>query len=155
VNVLVEDPNVVFSGSKTICYSRGGNYDGCPSGALHKQISRFEDIRSDIATGRRLLLRRGDTFTQSAEVGLNVAGPVLIGAYGSSTAAKPLIEASGTALGLSSGRGPRLEGVRIVDLRFRGPGRGDGATAYGFFRDLLMLRTEFENYNTAFMSPES
>ncbi|MEZ5707607.1 MAG: PKD domain-containing protein [Burkholderiaceae bacterium] len=58
VTVQVLDPNAVYAGSATVCVSAASNFSGCPSGA-----SRVTSLPGSSAySGRRVLLRRGETF---------------------------------------------------------------------------------------------
>jgi chitodextrinase len=58
VNITVQDPNVVYAGTNTICFSTSGNFSGCPAGASTITTSNWLTVRSSLATNRRLLLRR-------------------------------------------------------------------------------------------------
>jgi hypothetical protein len=58
VTVKVLDPNQVYAGSKTICVSAAGRFEGCPSGASHAAALPSSDAYS----GRRVLLGRGEAF---------------------------------------------------------------------------------------------
>ncbi len=58
VTVQVQDPNAVYAGIATICVSAASNFSGCPSGA-----SRVTSLPgTSTYSGRRVLLRRGETF---------------------------------------------------------------------------------------------
>jgi len=88
VTITVSDPNVVFAGTpgneKTRCVSTDGNFSGCPPGADTVESDNFSAqvawVNSE--SGRRLLFKRGNTWTTSSEGYLNTPGPGLIGAYG-------------------------------------------------------------------------
>jgi hypothetical protein len=56
VTVHVHSPDVVYAGARTVCVSRVGNFDGCPRGSAQK-----DTIPSSLS-GKRVLLRRGETF---------------------------------------------------------------------------------------------
>lgn len=101
VTVTVSDPNTVFS-STTACVANGATpvagSNGCPSGATGLYNSGDADavLATAITAGyRRLLFRRGDTFTFSTFYTVGAAGPGLIGAYGSG--AKPIFLSSGAS----------------------------------------------------------
>ncbi|MDQ7746432.1 PKD domain-containing protein [Hydrogenophaga pseudoflava] len=77
VSVEVLDPNVVYAGMATICVSTAGNFSDCPAGA-----SRVAMVPGSSAfNGRRVLLRRGETFG-SIEIG-HGSQNVQVGAFGS------------------------------------------------------------------------
>lgn len=83
VTVVVQDPNTVYSGTGTICVSAAANFSGCPSGA--SQITALPSSAS--FNGRRVLLRRGETFG-SISIGHGAVN-VQVGAFG--TGAKPRV----------------------------------------------------------------
>ncbi|MFP8833719.1 PKD domain-containing protein [Hydrogenophaga sp. XSHU_21] len=99
VTVEVQDPNVVYMGSRTVCVSTAANFTGCPAGA--SQIAMLPNAAS--YSDRRVLLRRGETFgnieiphgSQNVQVGAFGAGAkprvnnVLVGALGPTTPAFP------------------------------------------------------------------
>ncbi len=104
VVITVTDPDTVYSGTNTICMSSTGDFTGCPSGATQDTTTTFADITTHIAAGRRVLLRRGDSWTSGASIGLGNVGPLTIGAYGAGTNPdergifdnNPVINATGT-----------------------------------------------------------
>ncbi|WP_059439082.1 PKD domain-containing protein [Anaeromyxobacter sp. PSR-1] len=76
--------------------------------------------------GRRLLLRRGDTFT-TVGVTLTAPGPGIIGAYGEG--ARPVLRVTGVDGGLIV----RAPDWRLMDLELVGPGAAvDQAAAVGY-----------------------
>ena len=79
INVL--DPDDVFSGNDTVCYSSSGNFSGCPSGASTITSSSFSQIANQASQNRRVLLRRGDSFSGFGSFSPTVHG--IIGAFGS------------------------------------------------------------------------
>jgi hypothetical protein len=91
IDITVTDPDTIYAGTNTICISDAASNDftGCPSGA--QQIatdSVATEIKSNMATGKRILLRRGsswavsDSDTDQRSIGSSITGPVTIGAYG-------------------------------------------------------------------------
>lgn len=123
--ITVTDPNTVFSGTNTICVSSSGvpvaNSGGCPLGAaVFQQASFSTAVNTYAATGKRLLFKRGDSFTASASGVVDNDGPGTIGAYG--TGAVPLVTSTGaTPLVLSScGNAPTIKDWRVMDLEFNG-----------------------------------
>src|SRR5207245_11060023 len=93
--ITVEDPEVVFSGAKTACFSSSGNFSGCPAGATQVTTSNFATVAAAATTTnsvRRLLLRRGETFTAANTTSIAIPGPGLVGAFGSG--ARPVIQAA-------------------------------------------------------------
>jgi hypothetical protein len=117
IEIRVDDPNTVFAGDATICFSSSGNFSGCPAGAGQQTITSLGGLDSHIATGKRLLLRRGDTFMGDAKISINVPGPGSIGAYG--TGERPRILLGSDAIAVSA-REPNFSDWRIADLDFQG-----------------------------------
>jgi hypothetical protein len=118
--ITVDDPEAVW-GKKTACISSTGNFSGCPAGATHTTSSAFGSALTSAlnAGSRRILLRRGDTFTGGAYSGPRDAPMVHVGAFGDA-AARPRID-------LTSGGGPeaalgsalRIGASRIWIFRIR------------------------------------
>ena len=89
--------------STTACISTGADFSACPSVSTgdHFQIgvtSGCADWDNCVATARndgsrRILSKRGESFSASGAAALNVAGPGLLGAFGSG--ALPVISTSG------------------------------------------------------------
>lgn len=85
-DITVLDPNSLYAGEKTICFSNTGNFAGAPEGALHVNLDDITDLSIYFKTGNRLLLRRGDSWNTSGYCSLqNIQGPLFIGAYGEGT----------------------------------------------------------------------
>jgi len=81
--ITVLDPDAVFSGTNTICISSTGNFDGAPAGALQITSTDISEIFTHIGDNKRVLLRRGDTWTTTTSGELrDISGPAIIGAYG-------------------------------------------------------------------------
>ncbi|EFC41996.1 predicted protein [Naegleria gruberi] len=78
-DVTLTNPNVDFAGNKTVCVSTSGNYNSCPSGALKQKTIPTGTEWS----GKRWLLRRGETFDEIAIQDGN--SNVQVGAFGSAS----------------------------------------------------------------------
>ena len=88
--ITVQNPDAIFSGSDTVCVSTGTDFTGCPSGAVTHQTASFNTAMGYIGSGiHRLLFKAGDTWTGASGASINLAGPGLIGTFG--TGAKPII----------------------------------------------------------------
>lgn len=122
--VTVEDPDVVYAGTATVCFSSSGNFGSCPAGAETVTTGSLGDLPAHVGSGKRLLLRRGETFSGS-KVALNVQGPGTIGAFGDSSAAKPRITTSSTLFEVSN-RAFAFRDWRIMDLEIVGQSADDG-----------------------------
>ena len=124
--VTVHDPDLVFAGAKTSCFSTSGNFDGCPAGANQVTTSDFALVRNAAAatnTVRRLLLRRGEKWVASSMAAFDVPGPGLIGAFGSG--ARPVIQAAAgfaesAIVSFSSPTTPTMKDWRLMDVTVDG-----------------------------------
>ena len=161
VQITVSDPNTVFA-SNTLCVGNSqpvAGSGGCPAGAAVLQSSDFDAaINGNIASRKRILFRRGDTFTASASANVSVAGPGLIGAFGSGAA--PVVNATvnSTILQLSSGSTPTIKDWRIMDLEING-NSGAATNAFkaeGGIDQVTMLRLNIHHVHFGVqMSPDT
>jgi hypothetical protein len=102
--VTVQDPATVYAGTNTVCVSTSSTFTGCPSGAAQQT-----SIPSPL-TGKRVLLRRGETF---ASVNLrNTDNNFQIGAFG--TGNKPTI--GGLNAGMVGGVAQWVSDFTVMDL---------------------------------------
>lgn len=93
-SITVTDPDTVFATTNTICIANGttpvAGVNGVPTGATCVNTSSWATIVSYMTTGKRVLLKRGDSWTTPASsTSFNNAGPGILGAYG--TGADPVI----------------------------------------------------------------
>ena len=151
VSVEVEDPDVVYAGEATVCVSNTEQFVGCPADA--RTLGGAGDLAAVaplIASGTRVLLRRGDRFAASETVRLRLDGPFTLGAFGDCErpdargicANAPLIESS-----LSEGsvfdddRGGTRD-LRVMDLTFVDLAGGGANAMWGGYemRQILWLR---------------
>lgn len=118
--VTVADPATVFSAANTFCFANDdSNWTGCPlncatddnctvsSNALllftgGDNCVGNDDCANADAGARRILLRRGSTFSATTSVGMgNNTAPGLVQAFGSG--AKPVIDLNGASINEGSG----------------------------------------------------
>jgi hypothetical protein len=142
VTITVTDPDTVFAGADTICFSVAGDFSGAPIGATQVTITDLSDLAPHVAAGKRLLLRFGETIPVGGGLTVNAAGPGMIAAFGSGD--RPLIDADGlasTRIIQLSAETSLLNDWRFVDIECR----SDGASARffgaeGSADDLTFLR---------------
>jgi hypothetical protein len=119
--LTVDDADVAWPADKTACISSTGNFALCPAPAGSGRITStaFGSALTDALNAgyRRILYRRGDQFSGGAYSAPSGIPTVLIGAYGESSAARPLITMSGAA-NAPSALGVRSNDWRITDLEF-------------------------------------
>lgn len=126
VQITVEDPDVVFSGENTICISTGSDFTGAPAGAQQVTTTSWSDIANALGTGKRVLLKRGDTWIYNGvRRSLTFPGPGILGAFG--TGPKPILtfDKDGTdqIFWMGTGSTPNQFGdFRFMDLDIRGRG---------------------------------
>jgi hypothetical protein len=163
--IVVQNPADVFSNDNTVCVAAQSQplagSGGCPLGALTDRLESFPAAISRYATtGKRVLFKRGDTFTAATEARITATGPGIVGAYGSG--ALPLIQvplqvAAGTEiniLGFSSSSTPEFKDWRIMDLDLDGMGGGQTSgtgisSASGGVAQVTVLRLTYRNMNNA------
>jgi hypothetical protein len=147
--ITVTDPNVVFSGANTVCFSTSADYANCPAGAAHVQTSNFATaVNTNMAPNRRLLFRRGETFSSAAAAIITANGPGMIGAFGSSTDPKPVVLRQSSQydvmLTLGTASTALIGDWRIMDLDLNGQNIEEayniGIDTGGEFNNLLALR---------------
>lgn len=160
--ITVQDPNTVFSGTNTVCFASNSDpipgSGGCPAGAAHYQQADFgAAVSRYIATGKRLLFKRGDTFANASGPWISVTGPGTIGAYG--TGAKPIIQATGNTpiLTLSSPSTPTIKDWRVMDLYFDGlnGSSAHGVDAKGTMNQVTLLRLDMQHVLQGFRLNDS
>ena len=146
--ITVQDPNVVFAGTATICISQNSlpvvGENGVPIGSAVQQVPNWSTVQTLAQTYKRILLKRGDTWTTTSGVtlGASHAGPGLIGAYG--TGAKPVISATASMshIAIESGAGD----WRVVDILMTGASVAERTWSVGLrtsnATNALFLRTD-------------
>tara|TARA_R110002095_G_scaffold55543_2_gene47842 strand:+ start:251 stop:2029 length:1779 start_codon:yes stop_codon:yes gene_type:complete len=135
VVITVADPDTVFATTDTICFSNDADFTGAPAGSTEVTTADFDAACATyLADGKRLLFKRGDTFTASAGTTLDFnASAVSIGAFGTGTSPdirgiftnNPLVNVAfdGPPLRLGSTNDECLD-TRVSDLEFSYTGGG-------------------------------
>jgi hypothetical protein len=121
VTITVTDPNNVFAGTNTICFSPDNDFTGAPAGALQVKTSNLATVLGHAAPNRRLLLKRGASFTSAMNT-VQVGGPGILGSFGPASAPPRLVGSTATFLYWKS------TDWRILDLEFQGNGAAGTAT---------------------------
>ena len=156
-SITVNDPEAVYAGTNTICISDNADFNGCPAGAGQVTTTDILDMEERVAAGRRVLLRRGASWTtDGAAYYREISGPVTIGAYGACSspdergicANAPLIHLTGGAEGGIFNLYKTTD-WRIQDLHITGDTTRWGATGGATdWRQLLFLRLKMSGFNT-------
>lgn len=122
--ITVNDPDVVYSGTNTVCYSNAGLSSGGPAGCAYATTSSMATYIGAGGTGKRILANRGDTYTSAAQV--NVPAGISNYTYGAwGTGAAPIL--SNTVAGAFSAElsiNTSTDG-RFMDLHLVGTGTAD------------------------------
>jgi len=150
LSITVRDPNTVYPGTQTICIRAGtASFVGCPAGAEQRTAASFSQAATTASQGKRVLLRRGDTFTSGGTIKPTAGG--ILGAFGSGarprvTGTDPLLRVGGV-------------GARVVDIEFvssatmnapLGAGVIEGSGLEDDIRQALVLRVKTTNGFGAF-----
>jgi PKD repeat protein len=145
VSVEVQDPDVIFAGTDTICFSTSGDFTGAPAGAQHVVTGSFGSIAAYAAAGKRLLLARGETWTNTSGHRINNPGPGIFGAFG--TGDKPQIISEASVFALSD-RQPDMRDWRFMDLDLTGVAGKRAFTLDGTADDVLIYRVDMRDFGT-------
>ena len=151
--ITVTDPATLA----TACVASGatpaaGDADGCPATATQfYNASSFNTALTTAiaASARRVLFRKGDSFTASANYEVDAAGPGIIGAYG--TGASPYISMPQIAQYTSAIKFFNSSDWRVMDLAFDGTGTADQLAinddATYHHAEITILRVTATNFN--------
>src|ERR1700741_1357081 len=161
VQITVTDPDTVFA-ANTLCVGNSqpaAGSGGCPAGAAVLASSDFAAaINNNIASRKRILFQRGDTFVSSATADVRLNGPGLIGAFGSGAAPVVNVTGNNRAIQLSSGTTPTIKDWRIMDLEINGSSAAasTGIHAEGGIDQVTLLRLNIHHvHNGVMLSPFS
>nr|WP_259371323.1 PKD domain-containing protein [Caldimonas caldifontis] len=127
VTITVHNPDSVYAGTQTLCVSPSANYTGCPAGA-----AQSTSLPSSYS-GRRVLLRRGESFG-SINMG-HATSNAIVATYGSG--AKPRV----TSVRIGEGRPSSAifpDDVTVMDLNVsNGIVQGSSASRLLLYRNDL------------------
>jgi len=152
VQIAVQDPDVVFAGTNTICFSTSGTFTPgapCPVGATQVRTSDLKTAMAYAATNKRLLFRRGETWTSAAaQASVTATGPGIVGAYGSGALPKfqPTVNTGEAVIYFSSSTTPNFSDWRLMDFEIDGslltPASNTtaGIASFGGAKQITMLR---------------
>ncbi len=156
MQIAVQDPNVVYAGTATRCYSTTGSFAGCPAGAAQVTDAAGDfdaAVVAGLATGRRLLFNRGETWFTSTPAAMDVDGPWTIGAYGAG--AKPVIQwvGGGRILAFAGNGSNSFKDARVMDLKIDGTNPVSVVTGVDFlgaFAQITFVRFDCTGVNNCF-----
>ena len=132
ITVTVLDPDVVFA-ANTVYVSTGtitAGAGGIPSGAnVQSNVTTVSGILSLASTYKRILLKRGDSWSVGASTGFAVAGPGIVGAFGTGAAPKFSITAASVSVINSYNGG--CQDWRFMDMESEATGLATGSARKG------------------------
>ena len=86
ITITKQDPDTVYSGTDTICYSTSGDFTGAPSGSTQITVADGVVTRAVFTSAnKRILFRSGETFAQ--DINLREANQIYVGTFGGSAPA--------------------------------------------------------------------
>jgi len=148
-NIVVTNADTVFADAATICISQNSlpvqGVNGVPATAAVQQVADWSTVATLAQTYKRILLKRGDTWSVTTGVALDQVsrtGEGIIGAYG--TGAKPILELNydGTIITTDAD----VSDWRFMDLSMTANGTGPRPNSRSVYlvgsTDLLVLRCD-------------
>jgi hypothetical protein len=140
--ITVTDPDVIFSGTKTICISNDPNetWDGAPVDAVHITSSNVNIIETGghRASLRRYMFKRGQTFEVNTTYGVHFIGNnnVQITSFGDASLAKPTIQSvtpSTTMFRFWAKAESSVDNVQIHGLKLANPNNNNTINGISIF----------------------
>ena len=121
--ITVTNPNAAYPSTKTVCFSNDKDFTGAPRGAIKVTTRSFDHALSYYSGTRRLLFKRGGSFTCSSPPKLRDSGSGMVGAFGKGTnpdsrgiyANNPVLKCSATPF-VMRGSGYTFMDLRIEDI---------------------------------------
>lgn len=158
--IIVEDPDSYYAGANTTCISATAAFDDCPAGAGQRTLTDLGELQALLASDRRLLFRRGDTWSTTAALWVNGVSDLTLGAYGpcASPDARGICS-NAPHITVASNSGEEIVGglfglldvrdLRVMDLHITG-GHGRHTAIGGDIGidGALHLRLRTEGFNT-------
>lgn len=111
-SITVTAADTVFSGN-TYVLSTGTDFTGAPAGTQVPNAT-VANINSSIAAGKRVLLKRGDTWNITTSVTIANSGPGILGAWGSGNKPKIVISDNIPGINMTTGGDWRLVDIEVT-----------------------------------------
>jgi hypothetical protein len=117
--IVVTDPDVIFAGNKTICFSNDADFTGAPAGSVQVTTSTLDDVTSRAAAGKRYMFKRGHTFDRAVNTTqfTNLSN-VQFCSFGSGALPKLRATAAGASCIYIFGNNGIVNNYQIYDLEF-------------------------------------
>lgn len=117
--ITVTDPDVIFAGDKTICFSNDADFTGAPTGSVQVTTSTLDDVTTRAAAGKRYLFKRGHTFDRAVNTTMfsNLSN-VQFGSFGTGNLPKLRATAAGASCLYVFGNNGIVNNYQFYDLEF-------------------------------------
>lgn len=154
VTITVVDADTIFSGTNTVCLSTGTDFTGAPAGSLTVSNATVANIQTHLSSGKRVLLKRGDTWNSTTSLNISSSSVGILGAFG--TGNNPVISMTGSnafaVLSINSATDWRIIDITITSdgafLNGKGGVSFTDSTNFLFLRcDISQGRNNFSAYN--------
>ena len=151
IDISVESADDFYSGQSTACVRQNsnGNFAGCPSGAKQVTAPTGAHIKNEIASNKRVLLRRGDSWDGFHLVSTSDKVNLQIGDFGSASDDKPELTGSADTFGFYES-----ENVSIFNIKFVGAaGNSIFADMAASSENLLFSGLSVQDFGYGFLGP--
>ncbi len=157
VSITVQDPDVVYAGTNTICLSSSSNFTGAPSGSAKYTVGSdiYAAFNAYKASNKRILFCKADSWTSSAKMTFNNISNTIMGGYGSGVARKfgagTLVSVDATAVsGAVFVTYAGCSNLRICEMKVLGSFITEGITLANSISQMLSYRMEFRSVSAGF-----
>jgi hypothetical protein len=167
LQIAVLDPDVVFSGTNTVCLSNTAAFAGCPAGATTVDTgpggtnqNLVALIAAHATTGKRVLFRVGETWDAPTQAIVASTGPGTIGSYsaggvgvGGTARLRGTANIAEAILQLSRASTPGLADWRVMDIEFDATGHANrqAINSGGGINQLTLLRLNMHDVHNGLL----
>lgn len=152
VQITVTEPDTVFAGALTVCISTSGTFSGCPAaGAIEITATNIAPTLATYGTSkRRILLRRGESFTNDDTLAITHQEGGHLGAY--AAGADPIVAVTAKIIEFGSQTGGASNygyDWRVTDLDITGTGSGAAIGVGGTAEFILIQGVKTRDFGVA------
>lgn len=158
--VVVDDPDVVYAGTATICISHSGNFTGAPAGAEQyttpgSSTDMYASFTAKKASNKRLLFCKADAWTCSAQMSMTSITGMTVGGYGTGVArafgSGTLVDVNATAVsGSVFATYTGCSDIRICDMKVLGSSISLGLSLNNGIAQMTAYKLEFRGVTGGF-----
>lgn len=157
VSITVQDPNIVYAGTNTICLSSSSNFTGAPLGSAKYTVSSdmYAAFNSYKASNKRILFCKADNWTCSAQMAFTNITDTIVGGYGTGVArafgAGTLVNVDATAVsGSTFATYAGCANLRICEMKVLGSSKTLGLSLNNGIAQLMAYKLEFRGVTGGF-----